>query len=132
MEDKVLLTVFTPSYNRAHTLPRTYESMKNQDMKCFEWLIIDDGSTDGTKELVSKWLKEDNDFKIRYIYKKNGGMHTAYNVAYENIDTELNVCIDSDDCFAPGAARKIYNLWNEVRDKNYSGIIGLDSDLNGN
>ena len=108
MEDNhVLLTVFTPTYNRAHTLPRTYDSLKKQDCFCFEWLIIDDGSTDGTDKLVEEWMKENNPFKIRYIYKKNGGMHTAYNTAYDNIDTELNVCIDSDDCLAPGAARKI-------------------------
>ena len=131
-EKQVLLTVFTPTYNRAHTLPRTYESLKNQDCFCFEWLIIDDGSTDGTDKLVETWMAENNPFKIRYIYKKNGGMHTAYNTAYDNIDTELNVCIDSDDCLAPGAARKITEAWNTMREFGYAGLIGLDSDMNGN
>lgn len=130
--DPVLLTVFTPAYNRAHTLPRTYESLKNQDCHCFEWLIVDDGSTDGTRPLVEKWLKEDNPFRIRYIYKENGGMHTAYNLAYANIETELNVCIDSDDCLAPGAARIIAEEWEKDREKGYAGLIGLDADLKGN
>jgi glycosyltransferase involved in cell wall biosynthesis len=130
MGDSVLLTVFTPTYNRAHTLTRTYESLKKQDSMCFEWLIVDDGSSDGTDKLVEEWMKADNDFSIRYIYKENGGMHSAYNVAYANITTELNVCIDSDDCLAAGAARKIKECWEQVRNKNYSGLIGLDSDMN--
>lgn len=132
MEQKKLLTVFTPTYNRAHTLPRTFESLKQQDLMCFEWLIIDDGSTDGTDKLVESWISQNNGFRIRYIYKENGGMHTAYNTAYANIETELNVCIDSDDCLAPGAARKIAELWEKVRHMNYAGLIGLDSDMEGN
>lgn len=127
-----ILTVFTPAYNRANTLKRTYESMCRQDCKDFIWLIIDDGSTDNTAELVKAWQREDNGFCIEYIYKENGGMHTAHNIAYENIHTELNVCIDSDDCLADGAVRKIIDFWNTHRDKEYAGIIALDSDLNGN
>ncbi|GFO86216.1 glycosyltransferase family 2 protein [Anaerostipes butyraticus] len=126
----VLLTVFTPAYNRAHTLPRTYKSLCQQDCKDFIWLIVDDGSTDDTKKLVDEWKNRDNGFEIQYIYKENGGMHTAHNTAYENIYTELNVCIDSDDCMALGAVRKIKDEWNRIRDKGYAGIIGLDDDLN--
>ncbi len=81
MENKIQLTIFTPAYNRAHTLPRTLDSLKRQQNKNFIWLIIDDGSTDNTKELVDKWLKDDYGFEIVYIYKENGGMHTAHNVA---------------------------------------------------
>ena len=125
------LTVFTPTYNRAHTLPRTYESLKMQDCKDFVWLIIDDGSTDQTNVLVKQWIEQDNGFEIRYIYKKNGGMHTAHNVAYENIETEINVCIDSDDCMARGAVRKIIEKWAAIRNQGYAGIIGLDADMNG-
>lgn len=128
----VLLTVFTPAYNRANTLPRTYESLCKQDCKDFVWLIVDDGSTDNTANLVESWQKKDNGFVIQYIYKENGGMHTAHNTAYENIFTELNVCIDSDDKMAPGAVSKIKSTWQKVRDKGYAGIIALDSDFSGN
>lgn len=127
-----LLTVFTPTYNRAHTLPRTYKSLFDQDCKDFIWMIIDDGSTDHTEELVREWQARDNGFKIQYIYKENGGMHTAHNTAYEHIKTELNMCIDSDDCMAKGAIRKILDKWETIKNDRYAGIIGLDADLNGN
>ena len=126
------LTVFTPTYNRAHTLPWTYASLSRQDCKDFVWLIIDDGSTDDTRALVKAWQTQEHSFEIRYLYKENGGMHTAHNVAYEVIDTELNVCIDSDDCLAPGAVRKILAKWDSVQKDKYAGIIGLDADLQGN
>ena len=126
------LTVFTPAYNRAHTLPRTYQSLVEQECKDFVWMIIDDGSTDNTSELVKEWINRNNGFEIRYIYKENGGMHTAHNVAYENIDTELNVCIDSDDAMAKDAVRKILDKWEVVREKGYAGIIGLDADFSNN
>ena len=126
-----VLTVFTPAYNRAHTLPRTYGSLCAQDCKDFVWLIVDDGSSDNTAELVRQWQGKENGFEIRYICKENGGMHTAHNTAYENIDTELNVCIDSDDCLAPGAVRKILAKWDEVKQLGYAGLVGLDADLDG-
>lgn len=128
----VKLTIFTPAYNRAHTLPRTYESLRNQKNKEFIWLIVDDGSQDNTAELVKGWQETEKDFEIQYIYKENGGMHTAHNTAYEHIKTELNVCIDSDDCLAENAVNKILYTWNKVKDKGYAGIIGLDADFNGN
>lgn len=131
MNDAVSLTIFTPAYNRAHTLPCTYESLCSQSCKEFIWLIVDDGSTDNTAELVRDWQSRDNGFEIRYIYKENGGMHTAHNTAYENIDTELNVCIDSDDKLASGAVEKILRKWEQVRGRGYAGIIGLDADFDG-
>lgn len=126
------LTVFTPAYNRAHTLPRTYESLLAQDCKDFVWLIVDDGSQDNTADLVRQWQEKDNGFEIRYVYKENGGMHTAHNTAYEFIDTELNTCIDSDDCLAVGAVSKILNRWADVWEKGYAGIVALDADMDGN
>ena len=126
-----LLTVFTPAYNRAHTLPRTYESLCRQDCKDFVWLVVDDGSSDNTAALVRSWQEQENGFEIRYLYQENGGMHTAHNAAYDVIDTELNVCIDSDDCLADGAVKKILDKWCSVKDLGYAGIIGLDADLDG-
>lgn len=131
MNTKKTLTIFTPAYNRAHTIGRTYESLLMQGNKDFIWLIVDDGSTDNTKELIKKWQSKNNGFDIIYIYKENGGMHTAHNTAYENITTELNVCIDSDDKLAPNAVEKILKLWDNVDKKKYAGIIGLDADFSG-
>ena len=90
------LTVFTPTYNRAYCLGNCYESLVRQTCQDFIWLIIDDGSSDHTKELVEDWKKE-NKIEIKYVWQENTGMHGAHNTAYEIIETELNVCIDSDD-----------------------------------
>ena len=124
------LTVFTPAYNRAHTIGRTYKSLCSQKCKDFVWLIVDDGSTDNTAELVKDWISKDNGFEIQYIYKENGGMHTAHNVAYRNIHTELNTCIDSDDALSENAVEKIINKWNQVKSRGYAGIIALDANMN--
>ena len=132
MDNKKLITVFTPTYNRAHLLSRTYRSLKTQTSSNFIWLIVDDGSTDGTEELVNQWIKEDNQFEIRYEYKRNGGMHTAHNRAYELIDTELNVCIDSDDCVPPYAIESIVDFWLNNKSEYVAGIVALDSDMEGN
>lgn len=121
------LTVFTPAYNRAHTLIRTYESLCKQTLQDFEWLIIDDGSTDNTEEVVKPWLEEQR-IPVRYIKKENGGLHTGYTTAFANIETELNVCIDSDDYMPENAVEIIVKTWEE-RGRGHdeiSGIIGLD------
>lgn len=141
----VTLTVFTPTYNRAHTIWRTYESLCRQTCKEFEWLVIDDGSTDDTRSLVASWLVHHQDdlgtvfegqceagFRIKYIWKENGGLHTGYNTAYANIDTELCVCIDSDDWMPDDAVEKILKCWTEKGGNQYAGIMGLDFDTEGN
>lgn len=119
------LTIFTPAYNRAHTIDRTYRSLCRQTSKDFEWLVIDDGSTDDTGELVRQWTEE-ADFPIRYIYQENQGMHGAHNTAYRNIHTELNTCIDSDDCMPDDAVETIISFWDENKSEKYAGFIGLD------
>jgi len=124
------LTVFTPTYNRAYCLETTYRSLVNQTCKDFIWLIIDDGSTDGTEGLVKKWQTE-NELEILYVWQKNQGMHGAHNTAYELIDTELNVCIDSDDYMPQDAVEKILNKWDQNGGVGVSGIIGLDSYTDG-
>lgn len=124
------LTIFTPSFNRAHTLHLCYESLKRQTCKDFMWLIVDDGSEDGTKEKVENWISE-SDFTIEYFFQENQGMHGAHNTAYESIDTELNVCIDSDDYMTDDAVEKIIKFWKKYGGPNYAGIVGLDAAPNG-
>lgn len=124
------LTVFTPTYNRAYCLGNCYESLKRQSCKDFIWLIIDDGSTDNTRDLVSSWIKE-KVVPIRYYQQENQGMHGAHNTAYELIDTELNVCIDSDDYMPDDAVEKIILFWKQYGSSKVSGIIGLDATVDG-
>lgn len=125
----VPITVFTPAYNRADLLKRCYESMCRQTNKNFIWMIIDDGSTDNTKQVVDLWMLNNNGFEIQYYYKKNGGLHTAYNEAIEHIDTELCVCIDSDDYMPDNAIEIILDFWKKNGSDEYAGIVGLDYTL---
>ncbi len=150
---KKTLTVFTPTYNKKHTLPRTYESLCHQTSSDFEWLVIDDGSSDGTREWIESlgekvvyegkrfdWMGRESDgmdgvcwvikapqMFITYIYKPNGGLYTGYNVAYASIETELCVCIDSDDYMPDDAVEKIVACRkSRPMEKEYCGILGLD------
>lgn len=124
------LTIFTPSYNRAYSLPLGYEALKRQTCKDFIWLIVDDGSTDNTRELVESWISE-GVVPIRYVYQENQGMHGAHNTAYRLIDSELNMCIDSDDYMPDDAVKKILSFWKANGSDKVAGIIGLDADFNG-
>ncbi len=127
-----LLTVFTPTYNRAYILPQCYRSMCRQTCKDFVWLVVDDGSTDDTRALVESWMREDNGFILRYVYQENKGMHGAHNLAYETIDTELNTCIDSDDYMPDDAVEKITTFWQNCdRDETIAGFLALDVDKDG-
>lgn len=128
---KPLLTIFTPTYNRRKLLTRCYDSLKKQTNNNFEWLIIDDGSTDDTKRFVDMWIKENNKFSIRYIYQENQGMHGAHNTAYENITTELNTCMDSDDFMPKDGVEKICDFWIKNGSDKYAGIAALDAFENG-
>lgn len=124
------LTVFTPTYNRAYCLGDLYQSLCRQPSDDFLWLIIDDGSSDGTDKLVEKWQAE-NLIEIQYYFKENGGMHTAHNFAYDLIETELNVCIDSDDYMTDDAVEKITAFWELNKNDKVGGIYALDIDKNG-
>lgn len=126
-----LLTVFTPTFNRKDTLKRTYESLLRQTNTDFVWLIIDDGSTDDTESVVKLWQSETAAFEIRYVFKENGGLHTGYNKAIELSDTELMVCIDSDDYMPPDAVELICKTWLERGSEHVAGIIGLDCFVSG-
>lgn len=125
------ITVFTPAYNRADLLSRCYKSMQEQTNQNFVWMVIDDGSTDNTLEVLKKWEMERNTFEFVYYTKKNGGLHTAYNMAIEHINTPLCVCIDSDDYMPKDAIEKILNFWDKYGSEKYAGIVGLDYYTNG-
>ena len=128
-----ILTVFTPTYNRAYILPQCYASMRRQTCQDFVWLVVDDGSTDGTRELVQTWQSEDNGFELRYVYQENQGMHGAHNLAYETIDTVLNTCIDSDDYMPDDAVEKILRFWESCPPRDdIAGFLALDEDKQGN
>lgn len=102
------LTILTPSYNRAHCLQSLYESLEAQTNHDFQWLVIDDGSTDGTQELF-KNLKSDS-FFIEYHSKKNGGKHTAINYAHNYIKGEYTFIVDSDDTLTSNAVQEVLNV----------------------
>lgn len=122
---KKTLTIFTPAYNRAHTIGRTYQSLLRQTCRDFEWLVVDDGSTDNTRELIEGWIAEAC-IPIRYIRQENQGMHGAHNTAYRNITTRLNTCIDSDDWMPDDAVERIVSFWKANGSDRVAGIIGLD------
>lgn len=126
------ITVFTPTYNRAHTLLRTYESLCRQGTDDFEWLVIDDGSTDETETLVDGWIAEGL-IKIRYVKKENGGLHTGYTAAIAHMNSELNVCIDSDDYMPDETIPYILKEWaSRGRGReDLAGMVGLDYRLDG-
>lgn len=105
MKNFAFITIITPTYNRCDTLKRTYDSILNQKYESLKWLIIDDGSTDNTKELIDSFINE-NRISIKYHYKPNGGKHTALNLAFEMVDTKYCMIIDSDDELYKNALEK--------------------------
>ena len=124
------ITVFTPTYNRAFCLHLLYESLLRQTNSDFHWLIIDDGSADNTRELVAQWEKEQK-ISMQYVYQVNKGMVEAHNTAHYLMDTELCVCIDSDDYMPDDAIEKILSLWKQHGYPESAGMIGLDAFENG-
>lgn len=108
-----MITIFTPTYNRAHTLLRLYESLKKQTSKDFEWLIVDDGSTDSTKKLINTFIKE-NIISIRYYKQENKGKHFAVNKGVALAQGDFFVNIDSDDYLLPNAVEEMYSTIEEL------------------
>ena len=121
METKPL-TIYTPTYNRASLLPRLYECLCAQTDARFVWLVVDDGSTDGTAALVAAWQAEGR-LDIQYLSKENGGVHTARDLAYDTIGTELLCGVDSDDRVAPDFVGHLLSLWEAKGGPAYLGII---------
>lgn len=112
----MMITVLTPTFNRGG-LQSLWDSLQKQTVKDFEWLVFDDGSTDGTKNLITQ-LQEKSDFPIRYIYKNNGGKHTALNVGIQTICSELIFIVDSDDCVTDDAVESILKIHKKYRSQN--------------
>ena len=125
MRTSPLFTVCTPTYNRARLLPRVYDSLREQTYVDFEWLVVDDGSIDGTAELVRRWSSE-APFPVRYIWQENGGKHMAHNVCVREARGELFVMIDSDDWLVPSALERLKTECDQIPDqKRYSGVCCL-------
>ena len=126
-----MITVFTSTYNRACLLPRLYESLKKVVFKDFEWLIVDDGSIDGTRGLVDGWIKE-KIIDIRYYYQENGGKHRAINKGAQLAKGEFFFIVDSDDTL-PVDSLEIVNKWiDTVRDDEaFAGVCGVKRDITG-
>jgi glycosyltransferase involved in cell wall biosynthesis len=122
--EKPMITVATPTYNRKDKLPRVYESLKKQTYRNFEWIIIDDGSEDNTKELVEKWIQE-NPFPISYYCQEHAGKHVAINKVLEIATGEYFTSIDSDNEIKPESLEILINEWNKIPEdkrKMYSSV----------
>jgi glycosyltransferase involved in cell wall biosynthesis len=117
-------TVFTPTYNRAHLLPRAYESLKKQTFRDFEWLVVDDGSTDNTSEVVKEWQTAAS-FPIRYVAKANGGKHTAINLAAKEAHGRLFASLDSDDWYLPHTLERFLYHWDRIPLDAQPGFVGV-------
>lgn len=126
--NKNLITVFTPTYNRAYILEDLYQSLVLQSNRNFEWLIVDDGSTDNTEELV-KSLKKGAPFTIKYFKRENGGKHRAINQGVKLAEGFLFFIVDSDDQLTPDAIEKLFTWDRDLEEKeNYAGLSGNRGD----
>lgn len=118
------ISVCTPTYNRAGLLHRVYDSLVSQTYQNFEWIVVDDGSTDKTKEVVAKYIKEGK-IKIRYIYKENGGKHSAVNIGVQNASGEFFVIADSDDGFEVNSFATLMLEWENIPENEKSLYRGI-------
>jgi len=128
-----LFTVYTPTYNRAHTLHRVFESLQAQTYRDFEWLVIDDGSTDGTAELMAHYQSEAR-FPLLYLREPHRGAHHAHNLALRESRGELWLKLDSDDGCLPQALERLQHHWESIPTSQraaYSGVTALCQDQNG-
>lgn len=125
-----MITVFTPSYNRKKELKDLYESLLRQDYNDFEWLIVDDGSKDDTKNFIEE-LKKENKININYVYKENGGKQSAYNKGLDCTKGDIFLCIDSDDILKDNILKIINDDFKKIKkDKSIGGVIYVQSYIN--
>ena len=126
----MFLTICTPSYNRGSLLKRLYYSLQEQTLKLFEWIIIDDGSIDDTKEIVSNFLKENNQFNIKYFYQSNSGKHVALNKGISKAVGDYFFIVDSDDWLPNNAVELIFQNFQALNNEHgFAGIGGLKAHL---
>lgn len=126
----MIVTIFTPTYNRAYLLPKLYESLVKQKLYNFEWLIVDDGSTDNTRDLVNNWINNSS-FKIKYIFQENQGKHIAINAAVKVANTELFFIVDSDDFLLENATEIIASKYKKIiNEKEIAGIASSRGKIN--
>lgn len=122
------ITVFTPIYNRAYIIENLYQSLLRQTDKNFEWLVVDDGSTDNVEEICNEYNKKENGFPMRFYRKENGGKHTCINIGTDMAMGKYFFIVDSDD-YLPDDAIETANKWiNEIErsgDEKLIGIAGL-------
>lgn len=124
MDFQYKITVFTPTYNRAYIIETLYRSLQRQTYTDFEWIVVDDGSSDNTEELFVQWIKEDNPFPIRYHKQENGGKCRGINRGLEMAQGELFFTIDSDDYLTDDALEKVVRWEMELpKDQKFCGII---------
>lgn len=125
----------TPAYNRAYIIDKLYQSLKKQTDFDFEWLVIDDGSTDNTEEYFSEVLKQNNPFEVRYIKKQNGGKHTCINMATDIAEGEYFFIVDSDDFLPENSVERI-KFWidsiEKTGDEKLVGVCGQRFNYNEN
>ena len=129
-----LFTVLTPTYNRAHLLPRLYTSLRNQTCRDFEWLVVDDGSTDDTATVVADWQSADSAFPVRYVHQLNAGKVAAMNRGIRDARGNLIAQIDSDDELLPDALQVLLDAWQELdfaARARFVGVTGLCIDDDG-
>ncbi len=128
-----VFTVFTPTFNRAHTLSRVHDSLRAQTFRDFEWLVVDDGSTDGTAELVRRWAVS-SPFPIRYVYQPNAGKAAATNRGVREARGELFLIADSDDAYVPTALERFHFHWRAIphaERHRFTGVTALCCDEHG-
>lgn len=119
------IAVFTPTFNRAYKLPDLYKSLLRQTNKDFVWLVVDDGSTDDTKQLINSYINEKL-INIRFVSRENGGKQRAHNTALSNCYEELFFTVDSDDYLVDSAIQQVIDAWTPLKTKkNIAGMIAL-------
>lgn len=124
LPERPTFTVCTPTYNRGPALARVWESLRVQTWRDFEWLVIDDGSTDNTRELVESWMAQ-SDFPIRYLWQRNQHKKVAMNLAAREARGELFLGFDSDDSCVPDALERFWKIWNCIPESEREGFVGV-------